>query len=303
MQQSENNAGLPDYASHRAILRRVTWGGLLLNLFLSVIKLFAGVAAGSHALVADAVHSASDMGTDVAILLGELWWSQPADKEHPYGHSQLEAFVTLFIGGVLVAAALGIGGNAIMAVVTGGYAVPGHWALPVALISMLIKEGMYRWTVAAGRRIDSAPLVANAWHHRSDALSTLPVVLALGGTLLHPQLAFLDPLGGVVVCLFLLYAAYRIAWPALAKMLGAGAAEAVVREIQKTAASHPAVREVHRVRTRYLGCSRIAVDLHVLVDGTIKVSTGHAISEQVKASILARHPGVTDVVVHLEPYG
>lgn len=287
----------------RNVLRRVTWLGLFLNLLLAGMKLVAGLLAGSHALVADAVHSISDMVTDVAILLGETWWSQPADKEHPYGHSQLEAFVTILIGGVLVAAALGIGGNAIMAVISGGYGVPGRWALPVALISMLLKEAMYHLTVAAGRRIDSLPLVANAWHHRSDALSSLPVVLALGGIQLHPQFAFLDPLGGVVVCLFLLFAAYRIAWPAFVKMLGAGATEAVVRDIQATALSHQAVKEVHRVRTRYLGCSRIAVDLHVLVDGGIQVREGHAISEQVKEMIIAGHSRVADVVVHLEPYG
>ena len=291
-----------DPTHDRVVFRRVTWAGLVLNVALSLVKLAAGLAARSQALVADAVHSASDTVTDIAVLAGESWWSRPADENHPYGHTQLEAVVTLFIGASLVAVVAGLGLGAVSALRGGDFGVPGRGALGVALLSMAGKEWMYRWTLATGRRLDSVPLIANAWHHRSDALSSLPVALALAGTAVSPRLAFLDPLGGLLVCVFLLHAAWRIAWPALAKMLGAGATEAQIHRIVQTVLSHEAVLSTHRIRTRYLGCSRLAVDLHIRVDGRTSVREGHAVSEHVKWMILRQHPKVKDVIVHLEPH-
>lgn len=282
-------------------LRRVTWTGLFANIVLCAVKLLAGLTARSQALIADAVHSASDMVTDVALLAGEGWWTRPADSNHQYGHKRLEGFVTLFVGLSLVGAAVGIGYRAFADLRLSQAAQPGLLALLAAVFSLIVKEALYRWTMREGRRIDSPPLIANAWHHRSDGFSTLPVLLALILTVVMPHWAFMDRIGALAVCVFLMFAARRIAWPAFQQLLDVSAGREVSARIAETVMRLPEVREVHQIRTRYLGDNQMAVDLHVLVDGRMSVSEGHDISEQVKAKLLNTHTRIQDVIVHLEP--
>lgn len=283
-------------------IRKITLIGLVVNLLLSGFKFVAGVVGASQAVVADAVHSLSDCTTDVAVIVGAHYWSQPADQNHPYGHGRLETLVTIFIGVILLGAALGIGWNAIQTLHEQHHRAPGWIALIAAGVSILCKEILYQWTVRAGRRVKSTAVVANAWHHRLDAMSSVPVVLAVGAAVMVPTWAFLDHVGAILVSLFILHAAAKIIWPGIQELIDYGAPEETSERIRTIAYQNPAVREVHKIRTRLIGNS-VQVDLHVLVDSRLTVLDGHDIAEDVKARILEQGPDVVDVVVHVEPMG
>jgi len=283
------------------VVRRVTWIGLAVNLALAGIKLVAGLLGSSQAVVADAVHSLSDCLTDLAILIGVRYWSQPPDDEHPYGHRRIETLVTVFIGLALAGVAIGLAWDAIDALVVAEHAVPGPIALGAALASIAVKEVLYRWTKAAGARVGSSALAANAWHHRSDALSSIPAALAVGAALVDPSLAFLDSVGAIAVAAFILFAAWKIVAPALDQLIDRGAAPEEAASIAAIAAAVAGVREVHRVRTRRSGLG-LHVDLHALVDDELTVQRAHDIATEIKTRLIAEGPAVLDVVVHMEPF-
>jgi len=282
-------------------IRYVTIVGLVCNLALAVIKFAAGVVGSSQAVIADAVHSLSDLSTDLAVLIGVRFWSAPPDECHPHGHARIETAVTMGIGLALAAAGLLLGYNAL----AGLRYVPGRSptavALGAALLSLVAKEALYRWTIAAGRRIQSTAVIANAWHHRSDALSSIPVVLAVGVAMIRADLSFVDRVGAVLVSYLIIRASWTVIRPALGELVDRGASEEVRRRVELIARETPGVLDVHAVRTRYTG-SRLSVDLHALVDPTITVREGHDIAEHLKERLLSHGPDVMDVVVHLEPF-
>ncbi|MBN1341950.1 MAG: cation transporter [Phycisphaerae bacterium] len=282
-------------------VRRVTVIGLLVNLILSGLKLLAGLIGSSQAVVADAVHSLSDSVTDVAILIGVRYWSKPPDDEHPHGHRRIETLVTTLIGVILASVALGLTYNSVVTLRDKHASPPGWIAFAAALLSIASKEILYRWTVRVGRRIKSTAVIANAWHHRSDALSSIPAAIAVAGAALLPGWSFLDHVGAVVVSFFILQAAWKIMMPALGQLIDAGASEDDLKRIRALAMSVDGVRHVHAIRTRYIG-SGVQVDLHVKVDGNLTVYEGHDISEAVKRRLLDDGPDIVDVVTHLEPY-
>lgn len=281
-------------------VRRVTWIGFFINIFLSALKFSAGYFGHSQALIADAIHSLSDTATDVAVIAGSHYWSQPPDESHPYGHRRLETLVTVFIGLALAAAGVGIGWEAISNLHEKHSTAPGWIALWAALISIIVKETLYRWTAAVSKKIKSPALAANAWHHRSDAVSSVPVLIAVAGSLIFPSWSFLDHVGAVVVSIFILHAALRIIWPGISELIDAGAPEEIQKKITKIACQHPGVREVHKVRTRYISSS-IQVDMHIVVAGSLTVRDGHAIADDVEAQIIADIPEILDVVIHVDP--
>jgi cation diffusion facilitator family transporter len=293
---------MPDNPHAVATVRRTTWVGLTINMALFAAKLAAGLVANSQALVADAIHSLSDGVTDVAVLVGAGFWSRPPDPRHPYGHRRIETIVTILVGGMLAAAGVGIAYDALVTLHQhiGPAAPPGRAALAVALASVLIKEALFRWTYAVGRRVKSPALKANAWHHRSDAMSSIPAACAIGAATLFPGWSLVDHVGAIVVSIFILQAAWKISRPALQELIDAGAPEVVCRELYAIARSVDGVRDAHALRTRYIG-ARLQIDLHVLVDGNITVRQGHDIAEAVSRRIVARGPDVIDVVVHIEP--
>jgi len=282
-------------------VRRVTWIALLSNLLISATKLTAGILGHSQAVVADAVHSASDSVTDVAILVGVRFWSAPADEQHPHGHRRIEALVSAAIGLVLVAVAVGVSWHALATLQEKPEQGPGWIALVPTLASILGKELLYRWSAAVGRRVRSRVLVANAWHHRSDGLSSIPAAFAvLAAKLLGPEWVLVDHVGAVVVSLFILRAAWIIVRPALGELIDTGAPEEDLKRIREIAVSTAGVHDVHKLRTRYSGTG-LQVDLHIRVRGDLTVREGHDISELVKSRLVSGGPGVLDVVVHLEP--
>lgn len=277
----------------------VTWIGLFVNVALSAGKLLAGIFGRSQAMVADAVHSMSDCVTDVVVLVGVRYWSKPPDASHPHGHKRIETIVTTIIGLALA----GVGAGIIyIALVTLKDApiTPRIIAFIAALVSIAVKEGLYRWTVAVGKRIKSSAMVANAWHHRSDAFSSIPAAIAIAGAVLIPSWQFLDHVGAIVVSAFIFQAAWSISWPALKQLMDVGAPQKVCDRIKAIALNTPGVKVVHALRTRYIG-SDLQMDVHVLVDGEISVTEGHDIAEEVKRRILADGPDVIDVTVHIEP--
>ena len=292
-----NDAHTEDTA--RAV-RRITWVGLGVNLVLSAVKLAAGVFGNSQALIADAVHSLSDSTTDVAVLVGSHFWSKPPDKDHPYGHRRIETIVSTLVALVLVAAGVGLVWNA-LATLCGHVGSPPGWiAFWAAVLSIVSKEILYRWTYRNGRRLGSLALRANAWHHRSDAFSSIPTALAVGGAALFPAWTLLDHVGAIIVSIFIFQAAFKISLPALRELIDSGAPEEDRRKIMTIARETDGAREVHGLRTRYVA-GRLQVDLHVLVDAAITVAQGHDVAEDVCRRIVAHGPDVIDVVVHIEP--
>jgi cation diffusion facilitator family transporter len=173
-------------------------------------------------------------------------------------------------------------------------------ALGAALLSIVVKEGLYRWTAAEGRRLDSPALVANAWHHRSDALSSIPAAIAVAVAVINPRLAFVDRIGAVAVCVFILYAAFKIITPALAQLVDTAAPADERRRLEEIAVSVDGVRDAHALRTRYVG-PKLAVDLHVVVDPELSVEQGHDIAERVRLALIEGGPKVDDVLVKIEP--
>ena len=274
---------------------------MALNLGLSAVKFVGGWLATSQALIADAVHSLSDTATDLAVLVGVHYWSAPADAEHPYGHGRIELLVSVIIGLLLAATGVGLGYQSIAELGESRPVPKGGVVLAVALISVVVKEGLYQWTARVGRRVGSSAVVANAWHHRSDALSSLPVAIAGLGAILWPTLPYLDHVATVVVTIFILQAAFAIVWPAVKKLADTGAGQSDRQLILNLAGRVGGVQSVHKLRTRYVG-SGLQVDLHVLVAPELTVREGHEIAHRVEAVLLRDGPSVASVLLHVEPF-
>ena len=285
---------------HPEEIRRITWIGLVANLALAGLKFVVGVLGSSQAVVADAVHSLSDMISDVAILVGVGIWSSPADDNHPYGHRRIETIVTVGIGLMLVAAAAGIGYKGVASIGGETSTQPSLIALWGAIVSIVTKEILYHWTLRVCRREHSPGVIANAWHHRSDAISSIPAAVAVALASFKPEWTYVDQIGAGFVSCFILHAAWRIMKPALDELTDMGAPVHVTKLISAAGSEIADVEDVHAIRTRHMG-SGIYVDLHITVGGHMTVARGHDLSEEVKRRIQERVPSVLDVVVHLEP--
>ena len=264
-------------------IRSVTLWGMALNLLLSGLKFVIGLVFSSQACIADAIHSLSDSVTDLAVIIGVRYWSEPADADHPHGHQRIEAIITLFIGVAL--------------------ALVGAKMMYGAIASIIVKEWLYHWTVAVGRRCRSQAVIANAWHHRSDAFSSIPVaVTTLLCRLFPEQLTHLDACAAVIVSLLLIKAACDIAWPAVQELTDRGAALPVRRRILDIAHQVEGVRDVHDLRTRRLG-DHLDIDIHILVDPDLTVQQGHDICNRVANRLRGEEDlHIADILTHLEPW-
>jgi cation diffusion facilitator family transporter len=286
---------------------RVTWFGTVVNLFLTGFKFTAGVVGHSSVLIADAVHSLSDLVTDFVVLFGIQFWSRPADQRHPYGHAKIETLVTLFIGVVLTLVGIGLLVEAVRSLIHILHGnpppLPTWLPLTAALVSIIVKEWLYRVTVKVGMTTKSSATIANAWHHRSDALSSIPAAAAVGTCLLFGQeYVFLDPVGTVVVSFMIIHVAWKIMQPTFAALLDSGAPELQCKAIADEIRSFAEVKDLHKLRTRYVGPTGLVVDVHVLVDPNMSVTTAHALSHRIEQKLLQSGENVIDVFVHVEPY-
>jgi cation diffusion facilitator family transporter len=283
------------------IIRRVTLVGMALNILLAALKFILGVVGHSQALVADAAHSLSDLGTDVALLLGVSYWTAPADDDHAYGHYRIETLISAAIGLFLAAAAAGIGYRALTTIHEAVSETPGWVALVGAVVSIVLKELLYHWTMASGRHTGSTALTANAWHHRSDALSSIPVALAVVVAIYFPGWSFVDQIAALLVTVFLLHAAWRILFTSFGELTDRGASSEDRLRILELSRGIEGVLDVHALRTRLSG-GGIQVDLHVQVQGNLSVMAGHEIAGAVKRRLMEDGPRVMDVVIHIEPF-
>lgn len=281
--------------------RRVTWVGIGVNLFLIAVKFWAGVVGRSQALVADAVHSVSDLASDLAVLMGLHFGAAPADANHPFGHGRLETLASLGVGLALVVTALLMAWEAVDLLRGPPLPAP-DWLAPAAAgLSLLMKEALYHYTMRVGRRLDSRAVMANAWHHRSDALSSLAALLGTALAVFNSAWAAADPLAALAVSALILWAGGQVTLGALSELVDTAPDQSVARTILRCARQVPGVRDVHDVRVR-LSAGRYLVELHVAVPAELSVRDGHRISEEVADCLRAEVPKLSQVTIHLDPW-
>ena len=284
---------------------RVTFVGLVVNLLLSAAKLVAGVIGRSAAMTADAVHSFSDLATDVVVIAFARISSKPQDESHDYGHGKYETLATLLISLALAVVGSGIlvsGIRSIRVVIEGGTLPrPGAIALVAAVVSIVGKEILYRYTVRVGRRIDSPSVVANAWHHRSDALSSLGTLVGIGcAYFLGERWRIADPIAALVVALFIFKIAFDLIRSGLDELMERSLPAETEAEILRIITADPAIREPHNLRTRRIGAS-IAIEVHVRVDGEMTVRHSHELTVDIERRLRERFGDGTIIAVHVEP--
>ena len=279
--------------------RRVTLVGAVLDLVLGVAKIVVGFFNHSQALVADGVHSLSDLGTDVMVLVAAKHASAEADEEHPYGHARIETVATVALGAALLLVAIGLAYDAISRLFEPARLLtPGWLSLVVASISIFSKEAIYHYTMRSARKLRSNMLRANAWHSRSDAISSIVVVIGVAGTM--AGLNYLDALAAVGVALMLAKIGWGLGWHSVRELVDTGLDRGQVEQIRDTIESVTGVRDLHLLRTRRMGGDAL-VDVHIQVDPKLSVSEGHQVSEAVRWRLIRDIDEVSDVTVHIDP--
>ncbi len=276
---------------------RVSFISIAANIALALLKLAAGIGAGSSAMVSDSMHSFSDSVSTVAVLVGLRIAGAPPDAEHPYGHGRAETVAAKLVALLLILTAVGVGYAAVQKLLSGDISQPGSLALWAALVSIIVKEGMYRYTAAVGHRIRSKALLADAWHHRTDALSSVTAFVGIFGARLG--MVFLDPAAGLVVAAMVLKTGLSIYWQSIEELVDTAPPVSVLESISETAQSTPGVIHVNEIKARSHG-PYVYVDLKICVDRTITVQAGHDIAHAT-AERLRALPEVKDVLVHVNP--
>lgn len=284
---------------------KTTIVGTIVNALLVVLKFVAGILGRSSALVADAVHSLTDFITDIIVLFFVRISGKPRDDEHGYGHGKFETFATMIIGAILCATGIGLFVNSARLIVSSfaGETLPEPRAvaLAVAVVSIVSKEVLYRYTVKEGRRLKSDAVVANAWHHRSDAISSVGTVVGICGAMfLGKSWRILDPLAAVVVSFFIIKAGYDIITPAINELLEGSLPKDRVAELEETIRRVPGIVAFHNLRCRKIG-NDIAVDVHIKMDGEMKLTEAHDIATRLETEIRRRFGASTMIYVHMEP--
>ena len=286
----------PDYYSE---IRRLTLIGGVLDLFLGFVKVLVGYIGNSQALIADGIHSLSDLITDILVLVATKQSAQAADEGHPYGHDRIQTLVSLALAGSLGIIAIVIAWDAVIRIVSPESLLqPGFWPLAVAAISVVSKEGYFQYVVRHPSAATSRMLYANAWHSRSDALSSLAVIVGVGGVL--AGFAWADAFAAIVVAGLLLVVAYRIGREGAEELIDSAASPVLNANMRKTILSIEGVRDSHELRTRRMA-DKVLADVHIRVDPLISVSEGHRIGDEVMDTLKTRFPEVGDVVVHIDP--
>lgn len=285
---------------------RVTIIGGIANAILVIFKFIAGMLANSAAMLADAVHSLSDFITDVIVLVFVKISNRPKDKSHDYGHGKFETLATLIIGVALLFVGVMIFYNGVIKIYENvwlGVRIesPGMLAFWAAIASILIKEVVYQYTVRKGRRLNSQAVVANAWHHRSDALSSVGTALGIGGAIfLGDEWRILDPMAAVVVSVFILSMATKLFIRSLNELLEKSLPDEVENEIVAIAESFEMVKNVHDIRTRGIG-NNIAIEMHVMMDGSLTLKETHDTTEAIEEKLREKFGGNTHIAIHVEP--
>ncbi|MBR6664567.1 MAG: cation transporter [Lachnospiraceae bacterium] len=283
------------------LANRVSVITIVANVFLSVFKLLAGIVAHSGAMISDAVHSASDVFSTFVVMIGIHMAAKDSDKEHPYGHERLECVAAIVLAMILFMTGLGIGIKAFGNIISGDYAdlqVPGMLALVAAIVSILVKEGMYWYTRHYAKKIDSGALLADAWHHRSDAMSSIGALVGIGGARMgYPVM---DSVASLVIFFFILKAAFDIFKDAMDKMVDHACDDETEAQMKACVMEHSKVLGIDMLQTRIFG-NKIYVDVEILVNGDYTLREAHAIAEDVHEQIELSFPKVKHIMVHVNP--
>lgn len=272
---------------------------IIINMVLGLLKIIAGFLGSSSAMIADGVHTASDVVTTVIVIFGLSIASKEADKEHPYGHEKFESAMAKLISILLFATGLYIGYQGILVLVSGEFSRPGIIALVAAGFSIVVKEFMYHYTIITARKIQSTSMKADAWHHRSDAFTSMGTFAGILGA--RFGLTFLDPLAAIVVSIFVMKVSVDLYLKSMDELVDHSAEPQVVENIKTLILSVEGVEEIRDLKTRVFG-SGIYVDLEVAVDGNLSVKKGHTIAEDIHDTIESNITSVKHCMVHVEPY-
>lgn len=283
----------------------VTLVGSVVNIILTVFKIFAGVLGRSTAMIADGIHSLSDLLSDIVVIVFVKISAKGRDKDHDYGHGKFETFATLIISLMLIVVAVNLmsgGINKIRMILDGGeVSSPGMIALWAAVASIVLKEILYRYTIIQGRALNSPMMIANAWHHRSDAFSSIGSLLGIAGAIfLGDKFVILDPITGCVISIFILVMAVKMSVPAIKELLDVSLPDEVEEKIEATAKSVKGVVDLHELKTRREGPG-IIMEGHLVLDSDISLKEAHNISKKVEESLRKEFGPETQISLHLEP--
>lgn len=287
--------------SFQQIAMNVSTISIVVNVFLSVFKLVAGILAHSGAMISDAVHSASDVFSTIIVMIGVSVSEKKSDDEHPYGHERLECVAAIILAVVLAITGLGIGVAGLKKVADGNYGalqIPGMLALTAAVVSIITKEWMYWFTRAAAKKINSGALMADAWHHRSDALSSIGAFVGILGA--RMGFPILDPIASIVICIFIEKAALDIFKDSMDKMVDKSCPDDLVQKMREAILKQAGVEEIDEIKTRLFG-SKIYVDVEIAMDGQKSLNEAHGVAEQVHQVIEREFPDVKHCMVHVNP--
>lgn len=302
MEKTKNNRIVTAHDNFEQTATKVSMVSIIGNLILSAFKAAAGIAAHSGAMVSDAVHSASDVFSSIVVIIGVKVSAKASDVQHPYGHERFECVAALILALVLCMTGSFIGVDAIKNIIGGNYealAVPGILALIAAVISIISKEAMFWYTKHYAKLLDSGALLADAWHHRSDALSSIGALIGIAGA--RMGFPVLDPIASLIICAFILKAAYHIFTDAIDKMVDHSCDKEIENEMLKCAMAQEGVLRVDLLQTRVFG-NKIYVDIEICADGGKTLAEGHAIAEKVHNSIEQNFSKVKHIMVHVNPH-
>lgn len=287
----------------KKVVAKLSRVGILGNVILSAFKLFAGIFGHSGAMISDAVHSLSDVFATLIAYIGVVLSKQEADKEHPYGHERFECIASLILGMILAATGLGIGYSGIQTLLkartgTAEIAIPTLLPLIAAIVSILVKEGMYWYTMYYAKKLDSAAFKADAWHHRSDAFSSVGSFIGIGAAKLG--FPIMDPLASLIICLFILKVAFDISKDALNKMTDTSCSDEFIQEVHDFISAQPDVKNIDLLNTRQFG-NKVYIDLEIAVDRNMSLINAHNIAERVHAAVEQQFPNVKHIMIHVNP--
>lgn len=280
---------------------RISFVSIVINVILSLFKALAGLISHSGAMISDAIHSASDVFSTIVVIIGVKISGKESDKEHPYGHERMECVAAILLATILAITGLGIGWSAVSKIMAGNYdqlEVPGVLALAAAIVSIVVKEAMYWYTRAGAKKIDSGALMADAWHHRSDSLSSIGALIGIGGARLG--FPILDPIASVVICIFIEKAALDIFMDAVNKMVDKACDEETEARMRDCVIGQEGVLGVDLLRTRTFG-NKVYVDIEISADGDKTLREAHTIAENVHDSVEREFPKVKHIMVHVNP--
>jgi cation diffusion facilitator family transporter len=280
--------------------KTVTFVGVLVNIILILLKVTTGIFGSSQALIADAIHSISDLVTDIAVLIGLQIRHKPPDEKHHFGHARVETLASSFVGVVLIGTALYLGLKSTFNIYTHTGSHPTTLALIGAGVSVVLKEILYQYTIRTGRRINSQLIVANAWHHRSDALSSVAVLVGVAGTQIQPKWYFLDAFAALLVSFFIVKVGLEILKSALHEFIDAAPKPEVIDQIMKCALTVNGVHTAHDLKIRTSG-GRYQMEIHIVVDGRLTVLEGHKLAKAVENCLIEDVGNFERIIVHVDP--